>query len=393
MRISKKILNVSMVFLISMSIVSCENAEKYNTKTSLYQQDINQLYIDNEDSEISDNIKNSGHLNYDIQYGKWISYLDYSDIMLNKSEEEFRNYIKEFLSESKSQNINTIYFQARAFGDAYYESDIFPKGTFLNNEYDPLKIFIEEAHNTNISVHVWINPLRCQTAEEFKKISDEFITKKWFNEFEGEYIVNVDGRMWLNPAYSEVTELIVNGILEIIKNYDADGIHIDDYFYPTVSEDFDADIFKKSGQSDLSKWRIENINKLVSEIFSAIKDYDEDILFGISPQGNINQNYNSQFADVKKWCSETGFCDYIVPQIYFGFKNDSCPFDDTFNGWYNMTKESNVSLIIGLAVYKQGKEDTWAGSGKNEWIDDPDVIKKQQEFISEYENVGFSLYY
>lgn len=393
MRISKKVLSVSTVFLISMSIVSCENAEKDNPKTSLYQQDINQLYIDNEDSKISNNIRNSGHLNYDIQYGKWISYLDYSDIMLNKSEEEFRNYIKKFLSESKSQNINTIYFQARAFGDAYYKSDIFPKGTFLNNEYDPLKIFIEEAHNTDISVHVWINPLRCQTAEEFKKIPDEFITKKWFNEFEGEYIVNVDGRMWLNPAYSEVTELIINGILEIIKNYDADGIHIDDYFYPTVSEDFDADIFKKSGHSDLSKWRIENINKLVSEIFSAIKDYDEDILFGISPQGNISQNYNSQFADVKKWCSETGFCDYIVPQIYFGFKNDSCPFDDTFNSWYDMTKESGVSLIIGLAVYKQGKEDTWAGSGKNEWIDDPDVIKKQQEFISEYENVGFSLYY
>ncbi|MDE5946383.1 MAG: family 10 glycosylhydrolase, partial [Oscillospiraceae bacterium] len=243
------------------------------------------------------------------------------------------------------------------------------------------------------SVHVWINPLRCQTAEEFKKISDEFITKKWFNEFEGEYIVNVDGRMWLNPAYSEVTELIVNGIIEIIKKYDADGIHIDDYFYPTVSEDFDAKPFSESGESDLSKWRIENINKLVSEIFSAIKDYDEDILFGISPQGNINQNYNSQFADVKKWCSEAGFCDYIVPQIYFGFKNDSCPFDEVFNQWYDMTKESDISLIIGLAVYKQGKEDKWAGAGQNEWIDDPDVIKKQQDFISEYENVGFSLYY
>ena len=99
------------------------------------------------------------------------------------------------------------------------------------------------------------------------------------------------------------------------------------------------------------------------------------------------------YADVKKWCSDSGYCDYIVPQIYFGFQNDTCPFEQTFRQWYDITENSDVSLVIGLAVYKQGKEDKWAGSGKNEWIEDSQVIEKQQDFIKKYNNVGFSLYY
>lgn len=313
--------------------------------------------------------------------------------MLNKSEKEFTDYIIKMLENAKSDDINTIYFHSRAFGDSYYKSELFPQGTFLNQNYDPLKIIITEAHKLDISVHAWVNPLRCQTAEEFVTISDDFTTKKWFNEFQGTYICNVDGRMWLNPAYDEVTDFISDGILEIIRNYDVDGIHIDDYFYPSADENFDKSAFSDSGQDNLNQWRIDNINRLVSEIYSEIKNYDDDILFGISPQGNIDIDYNSQFADVKTWCSNSGYCDYIVPQIYFGFKNDTCPFEQTFQQWYDMTKNSDISLVIGLAVYKEGKEDKWAGSGKNEWIEDSDVIQKQKDFIAEYENTGYSLYY
>ena len=216
--------------------------------------------------------------------------------MLNKSEQEFTDSVREMLSEAENQDINTVYFHVRAFGDAYYKSDLFPTGSFLNQDYDPLEILISEAHSLDISVHAWINPLRCQTAEEFVSISDDFITKKWFNEFQDTYICNVNGRMWLNPAYDKVTDLITDGILEIIQNYDVDGIHIDDYFYPATDESFDKSAFSDSGQSDLTQWRINNINKLVSEIYSTIKNYDDNILFGISPQGNMDIDYNSQFA-------------------------------------------------------------------------------------------------
>lgn len=374
-----------------MLLVSCSDSGNNTCESypELYYQDINQLYI----TPDSDENRISSCINYDVQYARWISYLDYSDIMLNKSEQEFTDSVREMLSEAENQDINTVYFHVRAFGDAYYKSDLFPTGSFLNQDYDPLEILISEAHSLDISVHAWINPLRCQTAEEFVSISDDFITKKWFNEFQDTYICNVNGRMWLNPAYDKVTDLITDGILEIIQNYDVDGIHIDDYFYPATDESFDKSAFSDSGQSDLTQWRINNINKLVSEIYSTIKNYDDNILFGISPQGNMDIDYNSQFADVKKWCSDSGYCDYIVPQIYFGFQNDTCPFEQTFRQWYDITENSDVSLVIGLAVYKQGKEDKWAGSGKNEWIEDSQVIEKQQDFIKKYNNVGFSLYY
>ncbi len=383
MRIFKLLITVSMLFYL----VSCSNPESNITESSpeLYHQDIEQLYIAPE--------KAPEHINYDVQHARWISYLEYPDIMLNKSEKEFTDYIIKILGNAKSEDINTVYFQVRAFGDSYYKSELFPQGTVLNQDYDPLKIIITEAHKLDISVHAWVNPLRCQTAEEFVSLSDDFTTKKWFNEFQGTYICNVDGRMWLNPAYDEVTDFIADGILEIIRNYDVDGIHIDDYFYPSTDENFDKSAFSDSGQDNLNQWRIDNINRLVSEIYSEIKNYDDDILFGISPQGNIDIDYNSQFADVKAWCSNPGYCDYIVPQIYFGFKNDTCPFEQTFQQWYDMTKNSDVSLVIGLAVYKEGKEDKWAGSGKNEWIEDSDVIQKQKNFIDEYENTGYSLYY
>lgn len=382
-----RIFKLSGIAIMLMFLVSCGNSENNSCQSSpeLYHQDIEQLYITPE--------KAPEHINYNVQHARWISYLEYSDIMLNKSEKEFTDYIIKMLENAKSDDINTIYFHSRAFGDSYYKSELFPQGTFLNQNYDPLKIIITEAHKNNISVHAWVNPLRCQTAEEFKNISDDFTTKKWFNDFEGTYICNVDGRMWLNPAYDEVTDFISDGILEIIRNYDVDGIHIDDYFYPSADENFDKSAFSDSGQDNLNQWRIDNINRLVSEIYSEIKNYDDDILFGISPQGNIDIDYNSQFADVKTWCSNSGYCDYIVPQIYFGFKNDICPFEQTFQQWYDMTKNSDISLVIGLAVYKEGKEDKWAGSGKNEWIEDSDVIQKQKDFIAEYENTGYSLYY
>lgn len=386
-----RIFKLSGIIIMLMLLVSCSDSGNNTCESSpeLYYQDINQLYI----TPDSDENRISSCINYDVQYARWISYLDYSDIMLNKSEQEFKDSVREMLSEAENQDINTVYFHVRAFGDAYYKSDLFPTGSFLNQDYDPLEILISEAHSLDISVHAWINPLRCQTAEEFVSISDDFITKKWFNEFQDTYICNVNGRMWLNPAYDKVTDLITDGILEIIQNYDVDGIHIDDYFYPATDESFDKSAFSDSGQSDLTQWRINNINKLVSEIYSTIKNYDDNILFGISPQGNMDIDYNSQFADVKKWCSDSGYCDYIVPQIYFGFQNDTCPFEQTFRQWYDITENSDVSLVIGLAVYKQGKEDKWAGSGKNEWIEDSQVIEKQQDFIKKYNNVGFSLYY
>ena len=242
-----------------------------------------------------------------------------------------------------------------------------------------------------LSVHAWINPLRCQTEEEMKKLPNDYIVKQW-SESE-KYAVNVNGRYYLNPAYDEVIQLICNDVDEIVRNYDVDGVHIDDYFYPTTDETFDKAAFEASGHRDLSQWRLANCNKLVHSIYESIKRIDSKVLFGISPQGNVNANYNTQYADVKEWGGAVGYCDYIVPQIYFGFENVTCPFAETLTEWERLVTADSVSLVIGLAAYKQGTEDKWAGAaGEREWIENPDVIQRQIELVNESSAVGYALY-
>lgn len=333
-------------------------------------------------------------LNYTNQIGIWYPYMDYADYMQNKSEEEFRNAVKEKFSSAKANSANTVYVHIRACGDAYYKSSIFPKGTYLSGDYDPLQIMIEEAHALDLSIHAWINPLRCQTIEQMKTLPDDFIIKQWTASNLGTFVNIVNDRYYLNPAYEEVIDLICRGVDEIIRNYDVDGLHIDDYFYPTTDPNFDKTAFEASGCSDLSQWRLENCSRFVHAIFESVKRVDSNILFGISPQGNINANYNSQYADVKLWCSTVGYCDYIVPQIYFGFNNETCPFEETLAAWEDLVTREETSLIIGLAAYKQGSEDKWAGvSGENEWIDNENIIQQQIDAVKKSSADGYALYY
>lgn len=331
-------------------------------------------------------------LNYRQQVGMWLPYVKFPDYMQGRSEEEFRKAVREMLADAQAESVNTIYFHVRPNGDAYYASELFPKGEFLDGDYDPLAIVIDEAHKTGISVHAWINPLRLQTNEKMEKVPERFIVKKWINAGEP-YVKNVNGRWFLDPSYDETVELITESVSEIIDNYSVDGIHIDDYFYPTTDTEFDREAFEKSGSSDLSQWRTDNVNRFVKAIYDTVKDKDERLVFGISPQGNIDADYNAQYADVKRWGSEEGFCDYIVPQIYFGFENENSPFLPTLAQWEEITRNSNVSLIIGLAAYKLGREDKWAGEAAElEWINDPDIIDKQINAVQQSSADGYALY-
>ncbi len=356
-----------------------------------YVQEQEQLYI--ETSAPDDNTAYSP-LNYDNQTGIWYPYMDYEEYMYGKSEEAFREHVRSMLNDAKEQQFNTIYVHVRACGDAYYSSEIFPRGKLYDGDYDPLEIFLEEGHQLGLSVHAWINPLRCQTVEEFKQLPDDFIVKQWTENNTGSLVGIVNGRYYLNPAYEETINLICQGVNEIISNYNVDGIHIDDYFYPTTDPEFDKSAFEASGSTDLSKWRMENCSRMVRSIYESVKSSDKDILFGISPQGNINANYSSQYADVRLWGSCEGYCDYIVPQIYFGFKNEACPFEKTLHDWEELVSCENVSLIIGLGAYKLGNEDKWAGAaGEQEWIENDDIIEKQKELVNASSANGYAIYF
>lgn len=357
-----------------------------DSEMSLNEQTLEQLGVENTVEEIVEYMP----LNYEKQVGMWFTYMDYQDILMGKNEAEFTESISERFENAKNMGINTLYVHVRAFNDSYYYSDIFPKGEYFNGNYDPLEIITREAHELELSVHAWINPLRCQTEENVKVLGNEFIIKKWYNEKNGTYIVKHGDYMYLNPAYSEVRDYISDGFGEIAEKYEVDGFHIDDYFYPTTDKKFDVSAFSESGSTNLSQWRIENVNKMVKDIYDTIKKVNSSLIFGISPQGNILSNYDSQYADVRKWASETGYCDYIVPQIYFGFENESCPFKGTVDNWKSLNNNDKVNLIIGICTYKIGNEDKWAGSGKNEWINN-EVVSKQVEYCVE-NSLGIAVY-
>ncbi|MBR5682768.1 MAG: family 10 glycosylhydrolase [Ruminococcus sp.] len=332
-------------------------------------------------------------MNYPKQIGMWLPYVKFPEYMQGKSGEDFRKSVAEILEDAAAESVNTVYFHVHPNGDAYFSSDIYPKGAYLDGNYDPLEIVLEEAHKRGISVHAWINPLRMQTNEQMENLPDSFIVKKWIDTGKP-FVKNVNGRWYLDPAYSETVELLGGTVREIVEKYDVDGVHIDDYFYPTTSPGFDSEAFAESGASDLAAWRTENVSRFVKKLHDTVKERDKRLLFGISPQGNIRADYETQYADVRKWGSESGFCDYIVPQIYFGFENETMPFLPTLDEWVKLTEGSEVSLIIGLAAYKLGREDKWAGSSAElEWINDPDIINKQINAVKSSGADGYALYY
>lgn len=336
-------------------------------------------------------------LNFSEQKGVWISYLEFDSILKNKSESEFTAYIGKYFDNVKSLGFNTVYTHVRAFGDAYYPSSLFPSSNRFNGSYgsscpfDALSIMVREAHSRGLSIHAWINPMRLMSDADIKGISDSYKIKQWYNsdDLRGKYIVKVNGTWYLNPAYSETVSLIADGVSEIVSKYNVDGIQIDDYFYPTTDRSFDSAAYSASGTSSgLAEWRMSMVSNMVRKLYSAVKNVNSTAVFGISPQGSISNNYNDLYADVKTWCSQSGYVDYILPQIYYGFNNSTLPYSDTCAAWSSLVKNSNVKLVIGLAPYKIGTEDTWAGNGKFEWANNTDIIARQMAFAETLPNYG-----
>ena len=336
-------------------------------------------------------------LNYKEQKGFWITYLEYGSILKNKSKSSFKKSIGEYFDNISALGFNTVYVQVRAFGDAYYESSLYPSGEQFtgtigtSNSFDALQVMIDCAHERGLSIHAWVNPMRLMYPSQMESLDSSYPIKKWYNDssLNGRYIVESGGRLYLNPAYDEVTDLIASGIAEIVSGYDVDGIQIDDYFYPTTAKSFDSAAYSASGTSlSLSKWRTENVNRMVRKLYDTVHKYGSSVVFGISPQGSVENNYNELYADVRTWCSESGYCDYVLPQVYFGF-NSVLPYADVCSQWNDMVSGSGVKLVIGLAAYKIGAADSYAGSaGKNEWISNSDIISRQMALAGTLTNYG-----
>lgn len=322
-------------------------------------------------------------LNYNEVKGVWIWYSELYPILTGKSESQLRSGIGEYYDNCLSLGINTVYVHVRPFGDAIYKSDYFPWSKYCTGYigkdpgYDPLKVMIDEAHARGISFQAWVNPLRCYYEDDAPDVSTTYKTGQWYDTKDGDYIVKVKSYWWLNPAYKEVTDLIANGAAELVSKYDVDGVHIDDYFYPTTEAYFDSIVFNASSYSSLSQFRLDNCSRMVGDMYKAVKSHNPTALFGVSAQGNVTNNETQLYADVEKWSKEDGYVDYMAPQIYYGFDNGGQPFEHVVEQWDKMLAGTGKSLIPGLAVYKIGTEDEWAGSGRYEWQNDKEIIKRQ----------------
>ena len=304
----------------------------------------------------------------------WISYIELSELISGHTAQEFAAAFSLMCRNSKDLGINTLFVHVRAFSDSLYESELYPKSTLFDTEdFDALKIMTDTAHSFGLALHAWINPLRCSTKAN-SDIYKDTVIGKWIADpvTYDEYICYLegDGHYWLDPAVPEVRELIAQGAAEIVRRYDVDGVHIDDYFYPTDEPFFDAGRYVESGTKlSLSDWRLENCSQMVMQIYSAVKRENSAVLFGISPQGNIDNNYTYLCADVRRWATEEGFADYIVPQIYYGYDNPKKPFAEALDEWTALCKDSHVRLVIGTAAYKLTAE--------SEYINDTGILGRQ----------------
>ncbi len=319
----------------------------------------------------------------------WISYIDLATI-LTSDEAAFRSGFLAMCENCKRTGLNTLFVHVRAFGDAFYRSSLFPPSYLVPRDetgdilFDPLEIMTDTAHSCGLKLHAWINPLRLQTEDELAALPDDYKTAQWYADGSGRVdAAQGDTHLWLDPSHEDVRSFIAEGAAEICSGYDVDGIHYDDYFYPTTDEAFDAESFVPGDEDkSLDEYRLGCVSDMCSQIYKAVKAVDEDIVVSISPQGNMENNYEYLYADVKRWLCEDGFCDYLVPQIYYSYDNSVKPYLETLLQWRDINRDK--PLIIGLAAYKVGTEDGFpSGEG---------ILSKQAQDAVGNGCQGYALY-
>lgn len=312
----------------------------------------------------------------------------------------------------KGSNMNTVFFQVRGMGDALYPSNYSPWSKYLtgvrakNPGYDPLKFAVEETHRLGLEFHAWFNPFRIDTNSNFNK--DAYINSLPAGsplKSNSQWIVKYGDYHWLNIGIPEVRAYVIDIILEVVNNYDINGVHIDDYFYPypiSGIEFPDSDAYTKYGQgyTSIADWRRDNVNKFVKELNSKIKSAKSYVKFGISPFGvwrngtsvggsatNSFSPYDSIYADSRKWVIEE-WIDYIVPQVYWEFNNKFTPYAVVVDWWAKQVEGKKVQLYIGHAAYKNGEAAEYGQSWSN-----PEEIPNQIRYGRANSNVKGGVFF
>ena len=335
--------------------------------------------------------------------GIWISCYDYISAA-GKTRSEYKAETDKMFKSIAACGFNTAFVHMRAFSDAFYESDIYPYSSFVAGTegaplpFDPFKVILESAKKYGISVHGWINPFRVSTKNDPSLLSASNPAKKILDggNSEGEVCILKNG-IYYNPACVSNHKLILDGVREILGKYDIDGIHIDDYFYPSTDKSIDSkqySQYKSSGGAlSLAEWRRASVNSFVSSLYSTVKATNSNLTVSISPAAQIEKNKNELYADCALWLSSKGYADIIIPQIYFGFEHETLDFQSLLAEWAALPRNPQIKLVCGLAAYKCGKNDAYAGTGSAEWQENTDILARQLKCIRKNKNYsGFVVF-
>lgn len=286
----------------------------------------------------------------------------------NLSTEEQKQEAIKLLDLLKNSNFNAVIFQVRPSGDALYNSSLEPWSYYLtgttgkapNPYYDPLQFWIDETHKRGMEIHVWLNPFRAHHSNG-GKVTSESLAKKM-----SDITIRLrNGMYWFDPGSQKTQDHASAVVKDIVKRYDIDGLHFDDYFYPYASYNGGADFpdsatwnaYKNTGGTlSRADWRRDNVNRFVERIYKEIKAEKNYVKFGISPFGiwkpgfptgvTGSSQYDELYADAKLWLNK-GWVDYFAPQLYWPINSTGQSFPALLK-WWQQENTFNRHLWPGL---------------------------------------------
>lgn len=302
----------------------------------------------------------------------WVSYLEWEHTDFS-SESAFRAEADAIMQSIAALGANTVFAHVRPFGDALYPSAYFPFSHLCTGTqgqspgFDPLAVLLETAHANGLALEAWINPYRLRSGSTPASLCGQNLAL-----LHPEWVKDTGDGLYLNPASDDVRQYLADSVRELCQSYDIDGIHFDDYFYPTTDADFDADDYAASGTAlSLADWRRQNVNALMKLCYAAAHAFG--VRFGAAPQGRLSTCRDAQYSDAALWLAEPGYCDYLLPQLYWGqdySKNGSTAlcFSQLAGEWLSLPRADSVQLGFGLGAYRIGDGDGSDVSGPgSEW--------------------------
>ncbi|TCP23426.1 uncharacterized lipoprotein YddW (UPF0748 family) [Scopulibacillus darangshiensis] len=310
----------------------------------------------------------------------WIATVKNIDMKAGMDKSAYTQWVESTLKELKEMNFNTVVFQVKSTEDALYPSKLAPWSKYITGKkqgtdpgYDPLQIMLDKAHEYGMELHAWVNPYRVtMPGDKLSDLASNNVAIK-----HPDWVVKYGSQYYLNPGIPAAKDYLIDTVKELVKNYDIDAVHMDDYFYPyrIAGQVFpDQETFKKYGDGfdNIDDWRRNNVSQLVREMNGAIKKVKPWVQLGISPFGvwrNIEDDptgsdtqagqtdYDDLFADTRQWIKD-GSIDYITPQIYWSRELEVANYSVLLKWWsHEVTTYANVhpvNLYIGLADYKVG---------------------------------------